>query len=61
MNREEYFHIADSDDGYVSELVRGMVEDPEVLARFSDICEKQFSSLTANRDRIKRFLDESIS
>ena len=33
----------------------------KVLARFSDICEKQFSSLTANRDRIKRFLDESIS
>ncbi len=33
----------------------------KVLARFSDICEKQFSSLAANRDRIKRFLDESIS
>ncbi len=25
MNREEYYHIADSNDGYVSELVRGMV------------------------------------
>lgn len=25
MNREEYLHIADSDDGYVSELIRGMV------------------------------------
>lgn len=33
----------------------------KVLARFSDICEKQFSSLTANRERISRFLKESIS
>ena len=32
----------------------------KVLARFSDVCEKQFSSLAANRDRIKRFLEESM-
>ena len=33
----------------------------KVLARFSDVCEKQFSSLTANRERITSFLHESIS
>ena len=33
----------------------------KVLARFSDVCQKQFSSLTANRERITRFLTESIA
>ena len=33
----------------------------KVLARFSDVCEKQFSSLTANRERITRFVQESIA
>jgi hypothetical protein len=30
----------------------------KVLARYSDVCEKQFSSLAANRDRIKRFIED---
>ena len=33
----------------------------KVLARFTDVCEKQFSSLTDNRDRAERFLSEAIS
>jgi hypothetical protein len=39
----------------------GVFEDQEainrkVLARFSDICEKQFSNLAANRDRIEQYV-----
>jgi hypothetical protein len=30
----------------------------KVLARFSDVCDKQFSSLDANRDRITRYLQD---
>jgi len=30
------------------------------LARFSDVCEKQYSNLPGNRDRIARFLQEAL-
>lgn len=33
----------------------------KVLARFSDVSEKQFSSLGTNRDRIRRYLEESMT
>jgi len=33
----------------------------KVLARFSDMCEKQFSSLGANRDRIDIYLREAMA
>lgn len=34
---------------------------PKVLARFSDICEEQYSSLAPNRERLERYLRESVS
>lgn len=32
----------------------------KVLARFSDVCDKQFSTLSTNKDRIGKFLSEFI-
>jgi hypothetical protein len=32
----------------------------KVLARFTDVCQKEFSSLTGAKDRIVRFLEESL-
>ena len=46
MNREEYFRIADSDDGYVSELVRGMVvRDPGIMWEHGHLQGKLFRYL----------------
>ena len=33
----------------------------KVLALYSDVSEKQFSSLSVNRDRIKRYIDEAMT
>ena len=33
----------------------------KVLARFSDVCDKQFSSLAPNRERLTRYLEETLA
>lgn len=44
----------------------GIFEDQEkisrgVLARFTDVCEKQYSSLASNKDRINKYIRELIA
>ncbi|MBM4166937.1 MAG: DUF1828 domain-containing protein [Ignavibacteria bacterium] len=36
------------------------VVNRKVLARFSDVCEKQYSSLFSNKDRIEKYLKETV-
>jgi hypothetical protein len=33
----------------------------KVLARFSDVSEKQFSSLSVNRERIRRYIKDNMT
>ena len=32
----------------------------KILARYRDVCEKQFSNIVGNKDRIKRYIQEKI-
>jgi hypothetical protein len=60
------FHIEDRDGELVLAVPDERYGDAlysfiQALLKISDVCEKQFSNLTANRDRITRFLRESIA
>jgi len=63
--RDATISLLNYEKWYSQFLSIGVFEDQEqvnrkVLARFSDVCGKLFSSLTGNKDRISKYLNEII-